>query len=130
MNFNVEQEFKDYQKKLIQDEQAGVYKYNLDREYYFSSDKNFEREQMEKMKKSKSVPKKSESHVNIATFASNKKGEMGIRPEKAESSENTEKNAVGHDKASRQELHARRSLAQQYLRQRKSRSMYNIFGVL
>ena len=126
----MEQEFKDYQQKMLRDEQNQIYKYNLDREYTYSQGKELDLEQIEKHKKSKSVPKRNESHVNIATFASNNRGEMGIRPEKAESPGDADKNVIGHEKASRQDTATRRSLARQYLRQRKSRSMYNIFGVL
>ena len=84
MNFNVEQEYKEYQQRLLKDEENQVYKYNLDREYTLSQLRELDKEQMEKHKKAKSVAKKPESQVNIATFAANKKGEMRIGPKKGD----------------------------------------------
>lgn len=46
MSFNVEQEFKDYQQKMLRDEQNQIYKYNLDREYTYSQGKELDLEQI------------------------------------------------------------------------------------
>jgi len=48
MGFNVAQEFKEYQQKVVRDEQNQIYKYNLDRGYNYSQTKELEREAAQK----------------------------------------------------------------------------------